>query len=141
MIYKAVLFDLDGTLIHTKPEYRYLLVGENVLEGEFGITDYSKADIDRFWFELNRNEIIKECFCLEPELFWKAYKKHDKMDLRRKHVEPYNDVDIIPKLKQRGYKTGIVTGAPEHVVELEIGVLEKTIGEENFDAIVSATRL
>ena len=26
-MYKAILFDLDGTLVHTAPEYRYLLVG------------------------------------------------------------------------------------------------------------------
>lgn len=37
-------------------------------------------------------------------------------------------------LKNQGYKTGIVTGAPLHIAELEINMLDR----KNFDAIVVA---
>ena len=46
----------------------------------------------------------------------------------------YDDVDFIQDLRKKGYKTGIVTGAPIHIASLEINML----GKHNFDAIVIA---
>lgn len=46
-------------------------------------------------------------------------------------------MDFVKELKQKGYKTGIVTGAPVHIANLEISIL----GKENFDAIVIAHSL
>jgi phosphoglycolate phosphatase-like HAD superfamily hydrolase len=52
-------------------------------------------------------------------------------------TKPYYDIDVIKGLKEAGYKTGIVTGAPISIAELEINM----IGRENFDAVVIAHRL
>jgi len=132
MAYKAAIFDLDGTLVHTMPEYRYLVVGEQTLK-ELGVTA-SEEDIDKFWFEARRDEIIRGLFGLDPEVFWKTYRKYDKAELRKKYTRLYNDVDFIQELRKKGCLTGIVTGAPIHIVSLETAML----GEENFNAIVIA---
>lgn len=131
MVYKAVIFDLDGTLVHTMPEYRYQIVGKTLRD--LGVTS-SNNYIDKFWFEARRDEVIKEQFGLDLELFWKTYRRHDTTELRKQFTKLYDDVDFIQELRQNDYKTGIVTGAPIHIASLEIGML----GEENFDAIVTA---
>jgi len=57
---KAVIFDLDGTLVHTAPVYRYMVVGD-ALE-TLGIENIFKKDIDDFWFrgEKERKRIIEK---------------------------------------------------------------------------------
>ena len=134
MKYNAVIFDLDGTLVHTTPEYRYQIVGQTLKD--FGATS-SNQNIDRFWFETRRDQIIKENFGLEPEQFWKTYRKYDTTELRKQLTKVYDDVNYVQELKMAGCKTGIVTGAPLPIAMLEIDML----GKENFDAIVVAHRL
>ncbi len=129
MPYKAVIFDLDGTLVHTKPEYRYKIVGQTLKE--MGTTS-SNHHIDRFWFESGRNELIKNQFKLDPELFWEIYKKNEIPELREKFTELYDDIDFIKELKQKGFKIGIVTGALSNIAHVEINML----GKENFDEII-----
>ena len=131
MKYEAVLFDLDGTLVHTTSEYRYLIVGDTLRD--LGKEPDEKS-IDKFWFEAIRDDIIRECFGLEPEVFWKTYDTYDTMEVRAKFTEPYDDIGFVQELRQKGCKTAIVTGAPQRIVTLELGML----GEQNFDAVVIA---
>jgi len=132
MKYEAVIFDLDGTLVHTAPEYRYKVVGRTL--GELGARHADASDIDRFWFEGNRDALIKEHFSLNPELFWEAYCRNDLIELRMPFMKVYDDVDFITELRRKGYMTGIVTGAPIQVAVVEICML----GEGKFDEVVLA---
>ena len=131
MVYEAVVFDLDGTLVHTTPEYRYQIVGQTLRD--LGVTS-SNRNIDRFWFEARRDAIIQEHFGLDPKQFWEIYRKKDTTELRRKFTKLYDDVDVVKELRQNGYKTGIVTGAPMHIASLEIEML----GEGDFDSVIIA---
>src|SRR3989338_4086879 len=109
MKYESVIFDLDGTLVHSLPEHRYTLVGK-VLR-EFGVKG-TDEDIDRFWFEGCRDKIVTDSFGVPLENFWHVYKKYDTIGLREKLTKPYTDVDFIQEIKKAGLKVGIVTGAP-----------------------------
>jgi len=131
MAYKAVIFDLDGTLVHTMPEHRYLTVGQTLKK--MG-TNSSKHYIDRFWFETRRDDIIKEHFEVDVDLFWKTFRQYDTTDLRKQLTRVYDDTGFVKELKQNDYKVGIVTGAPLHVMSLEVDM----IGKEYFDAVVRA---
>ena len=132
MKYEAIVFDLDGTLIHTAPEYRYIIVG-NTLK-DLGVSASNKK-IDKFWFEKERNKIIKNEFGVkEPQRFWEKYDIYEKTDLRKNFVKAYEDINFNKELKNRGYKLGIVTSAAEHIVDIEL----ELIGKKYFDAVIMA---
>ncbi len=117
--YKHISFDLDGTLVHTAPEYRYKIVSATVerLGGE--IKD--KGDVDRFWFESSRDEIIKTGFGIEPEKFWKLFEELHLPEERFLHTQAYGDSEnALKRLKETGKVVSIITGAPHHVAEMEI---------------------
>src|SRR3989338_3198514 len=97
MGYEAVVFDLDGTLVHTAPEYRYLVV-EQTLRDLWVVS--SNHNVDRYWFEARRDRIIQEQFGVEPEQFREILGKYDAVELRRKFTKAYDDVDFIQELRQ-----------------------------------------
>jgi len=132
MSYKAIIFDLDGTLIHTAPEYRYKVIGDTLKE--LGVDSFLREHIDKLWFGTDREKIVQDCFGQKPENFWKIYAKNEKVEHRKKFIKPYNDIDFLIHLKKAGHKIGIVTGSPEHIVDLEIGML----GKENFNSVILA---
>jgi HAD superfamily hydrolase (TIGR01549 family) len=129
---KAVMFDLDGTLVYTNWSYRYNVVKQIINDLRGTIKDIH--DINRFWFKSGRNDFIITNFNLEPELFWEKYVQYDLPEERIKYTKPFPDVDFIKKLKEQRYKTGIVTGSPRHIASAEI----KLLGEDNFDEVVFA---
>jgi len=131
MKFKAVIFDLDGTLVCTLPEYRYRIVGKTL--ADLGATA-TPHDIDRFWFESRRNELIRTLFGVDPGAFWNIFRMYDAPELRKQFTRPYDDVSFLPELRRHGCKTGIVTGSPVSIASLEIEML----GKDLFDAIVIA---
>jgi phosphoglycolate phosphatase-like HAD superfamily hydrolase len=132
MKFEAYIFDLDATLIYTAPEHRRILVKEMVL-GRMGKT-CSDEDVGKFWFEMDRDRIIKEIFRVDPELFWTIYKEHDSVDLRKKYTKTYSDVKVLDILKKGGSKIGIFTQAPKHIADFEVSLL----GDQYLDVVVSA---
>jgi len=134
MEYKAVIFDLDGTLIYTAPDHRYKLISQVL--NDLG-TCTSPQNIDRFWFETNRSEIIRKDFSVEPEKFWELFRLYDTLEMRKRFSMPYNDANIVPEIRRNGLKTGIVTGAPSYIAELEVSML----GKDNYDSIIVAHTL
>lgn len=134
MAIKAVIFDLDGTLVHTKPEYLEQLIRKCC--AEVGIKP-TKENIENIWFG---NPTEKEKIMAEkgvnPEHFWRKFIEYDTIEERTKHLEPYGDCRVLKKLAERGIKLGIVTNAIFHMAEHEVDIL-RSHGIE-FDAIVVA---
>jgi HAD superfamily hydrolase (TIGR01549 family) len=128
--YEAFLFDLDGSLVGTHPVHRYMVVGNTLRE--LGLCANNEL-IDRFWFESVREVIIEKDFGIDPKVFWPTYRKYDKPELRKRYTRPYDDVDFLQKLKHRGIKLGLVTGAPQNILDIETSMLDV-----EFDAIVIA---
>src|SRR3989344_2307082 len=120
--YRHISFDLDGTLVHTLPEYRYRIIPQIVKR--LGGAEPSKRSIDRFWFEHTRNRIIEGEFNLDPIAFCTVYQQHDRTEERDRHTEPYHDAEpAIGRLKAMDKIVSIITGAPERIAKMEIAKL------------------
>ena len=118
--YKHISFDLDGTLVHTVPEYRHRVIP--MAAKRIGKQPPTPRTIDRIWFEANRDLLIKSEFGLDPEIFWTTFRQIDTPEERSKHTKPYDDAErAIRRLKEMGKTVSIITGAPKWIAEMEIG--------------------
>lgn len=116
--YKHISFDLDGTLVHTVPEYRHALVSRVVQQlGSIS----SPRDIDRFWFEPNRDGTIKSRFGLEPAVFWDLFGAEDTAEKRSLHTRAYGEAEeTMRKIRKSDKTISIITGAPHWIAMMEM---------------------
>jgi HAD superfamily hydrolase (TIGR01549 family) len=130
---KLFAFDGDGTLFFTSSEYRYRVFRETF--EALGMWEFDNELIDDIWFRGDRDEILKKRFKLDDvSNIWEEFRKRDSVELRKHFTRPYDDTDFVKELKNKGYKTGIVTGAPLYIASMEIDL----IGREFFDAVIVA---
>jgi phosphoglycolate phosphatase-like HAD superfamily hydrolase len=130
---KSFIFDLDGTLLSVKPEYRYQLLA--AVLAEFGKT-ISKDHIDRFWFMPNRETLLIQ-WGLNPDKFWNTFRKHDLPKKRKPYTIVFDDISYLSQLKKAGHKLALFTGSPPAIAEMELGLIDRSV----FDAIVIASPL
>ncbi len=120
--YTHISFDLDGTLVHTMPEYRHAIVPQVVRE--LGGSINHPYAIDRFWFETGRNEIIQKEFNLDPDIFWERFNMLETVENRALHTWAYDDVEpCLRELKKHGKIISVLTGAPQHIARMELAKL------------------
>ncbi len=120
---KAILFDLDGTLIDSVPD---LAVALNQMLEEIGRTPFSEDEI-RYWVGNGAQTLVKRglsgsvdvddnideaLFQEALDRFLKAYKEHLCEDTRT-----YDKVlETLEALAKRGYRMAIVTNKPHGFV-------------------------
>jgi HAD superfamily hydrolase (TIGR01549 family) len=133
--YKLLVFDLDGTLVHTTAEYRYFIVLK-VLKILGVKRKVSLRNIDKFWFDGNRTKTITEDFGCNKIEFWKVFRKEDKFEERAKYTHVYDDVwEVTEKLISYGKRLAITTGAPKPIAKIELSLLP----QDRFEKVISIT--
>ncbi len=132
MKYKAIIFDVDGTLVNSK---------EAVLEGlratfdEYKLGDMSKYDLNEL-FALSNELLVKKIGLPESEHeeFIRSYMLN--IFSRVEMVKLYKDAsEILNNLRNRGLKLGIVTNRLRREVDLD-PTIQTVI--HLFDSVVCA---
>jgi phosphoglycolate phosphatase len=127
---RSFIFDLDGTLVSVKPEYRYQLLA--TVLAKFGKT-VTNEHIDRFWFMPDRERLLRQ-WGIDPLAFWNVFRKHDLPETRRKHTFAFNDVGVLSELHAAGNRIALYTSALSVIAEMELELIDKSV----FDCIVIA---
>lgn len=134
---KAILFDLDGTLLHTAPD---LTVAVNNLRLEYGLpalpTDEAIAMVGRGAINLIRRA-LREVIEADPSFdIDHAYTRfaHHYHAVNGTHTVEYNGVtDTLQRLHAQGLRLGIVTNKPS---EFSLPLVRQFGWESLFDVVV-----
>jgi phosphoglycolate phosphatase len=139
---KAIMFDLDGTLVHTAPE---IAAAANEMLAELKLPILPQQQIERFIGE-GAQMLIKRCVeaaCGAPAgettlhtsqaLFYQHYADHVALS------QPYAGVlDSLASLKQQGFRLACVTNKPERFT---LPLLQAAALAEYFEIVVSGDTL
>ncbi len=122
MTVKALIFDLDGTLVKSPG---IPLLNQILLETlrELGV-DVKNIVLDDFWRSGSKHrEILEKWGVKNPIAFWKVFDEKD-YNLRFQLIKTgvitvFEDVVVLKDLKLN-YKLGLVSNSSRRVVELEL---------------------
>lgn len=139
MMYKACIFDLDGTIADTVESIAY--VGNQVLQ-EFGLSSLPVENYN-FYAGDGADELVRRMLAATPN--------GDKVDYeqvrimyRQKfaenpfyHVKPFSGIiEVLKSLKKEGIKIAVFSNKPH---EAAIEVVDKIFGAEMFHKVQGQT--
>lgn len=139
----AVVFDLDGTLIHTAPD---LARAVNRMRKDLGMSTLPENDVMN-WIGNGATRLVKRALTEswdgepEAELFEKGHALFHRHYLEGvcEHSEPYPDVrDALIALKARGFRLACVTNKPQAFTE---PLLEELELDGFFETVISGDSL
>lgn len=139
---KAVMFDLDGTLIHTAPEIAF---AANQMLAELGRPTLPYKQIENYIGE-GAQVLIKRCLCSTPEadpepalfedgqaLFYHYYA------INAQESKPFDGVlSGLNALENKGLKLACVTNKPE---KFTLPLLKNSGLDRFFDIVISGDTL
>lgn len=133
----TILFDLDGTLVESLYD---LADSVNYTLEYFGYNKRSYDEVRRFvgnGAEMLIKRALPENGIKDFEKAFAMYKKHYNTNLCNK-TKPYNGIyELLSKLDEKGYKTGIVTNKPDNAAKI---IADKILGGK-IKAVVGAEPL
>ncbi len=138
MQYKAIIFDLDGTLLDTLETLSYY--GNTTLE-KFGIAPYEK-DAYRYMIGNGAKILIRRMLagrdCETEELFEKAYNAYitayNSDTLFKTEIYPGIEA-LLAALREKGMQIAVLSNKPH---EATVPILKSFFGEETFTVMRGA---
>lgn len=138
---KAIMLDLDGTLIHTAPE---IAEAANGMRADLGLSALNAKLIEGYIGE-GAATLIKRCLVedigeLDAEQSANAYASFSQHYAKIvADSQPYDNVlESLQDLKQVGYRLACVTNKPE---SFTLPLLQKSGLNEYFELVVSGDSL
>lgn len=133
---KAILFDMDGTLVQMRPAGRMLVLNETL--ADFGLPPMTTMEmVERFWFTAERYAMI-DSWGIERVDFWKAFDCEKILEMQMNHTYAYEDVgDVMLALRARSLQLGIVSNSAHISLNLKLKLLDEQVDRHNFDVVVS----
>ena len=138
---KAIIFDVDGTLIHTSMNLVNAVVKKIIDELSYG--EFSPEKVSRFWWgdkNISRRELIELEFKISFDDFIPLFRNHTmNFDYVKQFKKLYKDVKpVLDELLFRGIPLGVVTDAPSYIV---VPQLNYFLGNGYFSEVIMTHEL
>jgi|SRR3989344_1375357 len=138
---KGIIFDVDGTLIHTSLDYANEIV-KQVIE-ELGYGEHRPEKVHRFWWgdrKVSRKELIETEFKVKFEEFIVLFRRYaSNFNYAKQFKKLYDDVKpVLDELVKRSIPLGLVTDAPDYIASPQLNYF---LGNGYFSQIVMTHEL
>lgn len=139
MEYKAVIFDMDGVIVHTNP---YHVIAFERFFDKHGVT-YTSKEFEEHMYGKHNGYIMRHFFknqdFTDTEVEILASEKEALFrEIYAEHAQPITRfLEFLNELKATGFKTGVATSAPKENLQLILKILgfesqmESVLSSEN----------
>ena len=131
---KAIIFDLDGTLLDTLPDIHFYV---NQMLEEYGYNKRSEKEVMQF-IGCGSKNLIKLSLPegLTEEEITVRHERYNKIytDSNSPRTKLFDGIkEVVKTLKERGYKLAILTNKPQETTDT---VYERCMKDMGFDMVV-----
>ena len=128
---KAILFDFDGVIADTEPQYEIYF---NALGENFGLGENFAAKVKG----VTLPNILEKYFADKPELWKKIADETVIFECNMDFCFINGAKEFLEYLKKNNYKLALVTSSPQAKMDV---ALKKMKLENTFDAVFTATQI
>ncbi len=133
---RAILFDMDGTLVGLKPSGRLAILRRAL--AHFSIGGIEQEHADRFWFSAERYNMLAN-WGISGDVFWPVLDSEELLLLQFQHTVSFSDAGIIRQLARQKMQLGIVSNSGHVSIRGKLKLLNRHLNPGCFHHIVSCS--